>query len=131
MPLYEYQCDACGRRFELIRKFSDPPLDKCPHCGRVGPVHKLMSSPAIQFKGSGWYITDYAKKDSTTTGGSGESKRDTGTSDKEKSAGDKTEKGDKSDKVDKPDKPAKAEKSATTESSKSEAPAAASSKKET
>jgi putative FmdB family regulatory protein len=64
MPLYEYRCDACGRLFELIRKFSDPPLETCPHCG--GAVRKLFSSPAIQFKGSGFYITDYAKKDEST-----------------------------------------------------------------
>src|SRR3954469_12228435 len=63
MPLYEYECDACGNRFEKIQKFSDPLADTCPKCG--GPVHKLMSSPAIQFKGSGWYITDYPKKDSS------------------------------------------------------------------
>jgi len=63
MPLYEYQCDECGHTFEKIQKFSDPLEDTCPKCG--GPVRKLMSSPAIQFKGSGWYITDYAKKDST------------------------------------------------------------------
>ena len=63
MPLYEYECDSCGHRFEVIRKFSDAPLDQCPKCGST--VRKLMSSPAIQFKGSGWYITDYAKKDST------------------------------------------------------------------
>jgi putative FmdB family regulatory protein len=62
MPLYEYQCDACGHRFETIQKFSDPPLEQCPKCG--GPVHKLQSAPAFQFKGSGWYITDYARKDS-------------------------------------------------------------------
>jgi len=61
MPLYEYQCDSCGRRFELIRKFSDPPLTTCPTCGADG-VRKLISSPAFQFKGSGWYVTDYAKK---------------------------------------------------------------------
>lgn len=61
MPLYEYECDACGRRFEKIQKFSDPVADTCPHCGQ-GPVRKLLSSPAIQFKGSGWYITDYANK---------------------------------------------------------------------
>src|SRR5712691_5118626 len=67
MPLYEYQCDGkCGKRFEVIRKFSDPPLEKCPTCG--GPVHKLQSSPAIQFKGSGWYITDYARKDQKSGG---------------------------------------------------------------
>ena len=59
MPLYEYECDACGHRFEKIQKFSDPLEDTCPKCG--GSVHKLMSSPAIQFKGSGFYITDYPK----------------------------------------------------------------------
>ena len=61
MPLYEYQCEACKRRFEVIRKFSDPELQVCTLCGK-GPVQRLMSSPAIQFKGSGWYITDYSQK---------------------------------------------------------------------
>ena len=61
MPLYEYQCDACGHRFEKIQKFSDPLEDICPKC--AGHVHKLVSSPAIQFKGSGFYITDYPKGD--------------------------------------------------------------------
>ena len=61
MPLYEYECEACGKRFELIRKFSDPPLEICKECGK-GPIHKLLSSPAIQFKGSGFYINDYAQK---------------------------------------------------------------------
>ena len=61
MPLYEYDCEACGQRFEVIRKFSDPELERCARCGK-GPVRRLMSSPAIQFKGSGWYITDYAQK---------------------------------------------------------------------
>jgi putative FmdB family regulatory protein len=60
MPIYEYKCDACGTRFEQIQKFSDPPIDVCPNCGER-KVHKLLSSPAIQFKGSGWYITDYAR----------------------------------------------------------------------
>jgi putative FmdB family regulatory protein len=63
MPLYEYQCDACAHRFEVIQKFSDPPIDVCPKCG--GAVKKLLSSPAIQFKGTGWYITDYAKSGKT------------------------------------------------------------------
>ena len=62
MPLYEYQCESCSTRFERIQKFSDPPVETCPKC--AGPVKKLPSSPAIQFKGSGWYITDYAKKSS-------------------------------------------------------------------
>ncbi|MGE3402177.1 MAG: FmdB family zinc ribbon protein [Vicinamibacterales bacterium] len=64
MPLYEYQCEACGQRFEAIQKFSDAPLESCRKCGK-GPVAKLQSSPAFQFKGSGWYITDYAKKSSS------------------------------------------------------------------
>ena len=67
MPLYEYKCEACGNRFEKIVKFSDPPIETCPECG--GRVHKLLSSPAIQFKGSGWYITDYAKKASSDGAG--------------------------------------------------------------
>jgi putative FmdB family regulatory protein len=61
MPLYEYTCDACGKRFEVIRKFSDPELETCTQCGK-GPVHRQISSPAIQFKGTGWYITDYSSK---------------------------------------------------------------------
>lgn len=61
MPLYEYECDACGQRFELIQKFSDASPAACDKCGK-GPVRRLLSSPAIQFKGSGWYITDYAQK---------------------------------------------------------------------
>ena len=67
MPLYEYECEACQRRFERIQKFSDPQVDVCPNCGK-GPVRKLLSSPAIQFKGSGFYITDYAKKSSSEAG---------------------------------------------------------------
>ena len=71
MPLYEYQCESCAARFERIQKFSDPVADTCPKCG--GPVKKLVSSPAIQFKGSGWYITDYAKKSSGDGGAAGSS----------------------------------------------------------
>jgi putative FmdB family regulatory protein len=67
MPLYEYECEAeNGRRFEIIQKFSDEILTVCPTCG--GPVRKLISSPAIQFKGSGFYITDYARKSGTDAG---------------------------------------------------------------
>src|SRR5438034_11470374 len=101
MPLYEYQCDGkCGRRFEVIRKFSDPPLEKCPTCG--GPVHKLQSSPALQFKGSGFYITDYPKKDQ-------------GPSDKSESSGSDSKETSKETKpsTEQPDKPA--EKKATTD----------------
>jgi putative FmdB family regulatory protein len=61
MPLYEYRCESCDHRFEVIQRFSDDPIAVCPSCSK-GPVVKLLSSPAIQFKGSGWYITDYARK---------------------------------------------------------------------
>ena len=65
MPLYEYECEKCGHRFEKIQKFSDPPLDACPACG--GPVRKMQSAPAFQFKGTGWYATDYAKSGTSDT----------------------------------------------------------------
>ncbi|HXY52533.1 MAG TPA: FmdB family zinc ribbon protein [Terriglobales bacterium] len=60
MPIYEYQCKQCHHRFERIQKFSDPHVKKCPQCG--GPVEQVLSAPAVQFKGSGWYVTDYARK---------------------------------------------------------------------
>lgn len=70
MPLYEYECASCGT-FEVIQRFSDPPLTRCPKC--AGRVHKLLSAPAIQFKGTGWYITDYARKASGEGKKAGES----------------------------------------------------------
>jgi putative FmdB family regulatory protein len=75
MPVYEYQCESCGKVFEVIQKFSDEPLTVHDQCG--GTVHRLLSAPALQFKGSGWYITDYAKNTSapaTPNGKQGESK---------------------------------------------------------
>jgi putative FmdB family regulatory protein len=66
MPNYEYLCKNCGHRFEQIRKFSDKPLRKCPECG--GVIEQVISAPAVQFKGSGWYVTDYAKKDAASAG---------------------------------------------------------------
>lgn len=91
MPLYEYECDACGAKFELIQKFADPPAESCKMCGS-GPVRKLVSSPAFQFKGSGWYITDYARKGesegSKKDSAAKESSAEKSTSDK--SAADKT-----------------------------------------
>lgn len=81
MPIYEYQCRACGHRLETMQKISDPPLTTCPEC--EGELKKLISAPAFQFKGSGWYVTDYAGKkggagserssggDSAESGGSG------------------------------------------------------------
>jgi putative FmdB family regulatory protein len=103
MPLYEYQCEACGRRFELIRKFSDPPLAACPTCG--GAVRKLMSPPAFQFKGSGWYITDYARK--TSQSGGDDSKPDAAGN--ETTAAEKGEKSEKSKPTEKGDKKGKGE----------------------
>ena len=61
MPLYEYRCDRCGERTEVIQTLSERPLKICPHCGERA-LRKMLSAPAIQFKGSGWYVTDYAGK---------------------------------------------------------------------
>jgi putative FmdB family regulatory protein len=87
LPLYEYLCPKCGR-FELIRKFSDAAVTKCPTCG--SDVQKLLSAPAIQFKGTGWYITDYARKDGKS--GTGDSAK-AGKADGAKSEGGKSEGG--------------------------------------
>jgi putative FmdB family regulatory protein len=109
MPLYEYLCEACGQRFELIQKFTDPGPDACPKCGK-GPVERQQSSPAIQFKGSGWYITDYAKKDHVAA-----EKADSASGEKaakSESAG----KSEKSEKSEKSDSPAKSDKSASSPS---------------
>jgi putative FmdB family regulatory protein len=88
MPLYEYQCKKCHHRFERIQKFSDPHVKKCPDCG--GPVEQVISAPAVQFKGSGWYVTDYAKKTSGSTPSSGNGESGSGGD----SAGKKDEKKD-------------------------------------
>ena len=89
MPLYEYQCQGCEKRFEVIQKFSDDLLTVCEDCG--GDLKKLLSPPAIQFKGSGWYVTDYARK--------GKSDGDDGKKDEGKEDAKKTEaKSEKSEK---------------------------------
>jgi len=77
VPLYEYKCLKCGKRTEKIENVNGPHLKKCPHCG--GKVEQMLTAPAIQFKGSGWYVTDYAGKSSakeavTADSGSSESK---------------------------------------------------------
>ncbi len=72
MPLYEYECLSCGERFEALQKFSDSPLTECKFC--KGKVRKLLGTPALQFKGSGWYITDYAGKSPKPEGAQKEGK---------------------------------------------------------
>jgi putative FmdB family regulatory protein len=112
MPLYEYLCETCGHRFETIQKFSDPPLDRCPKCG--GALRKLQSAPAFQFKGSGWYVTDYARKDQGSSDGAS---KDAGTAADKGSKAATPEKGGNSEKPDKSEKGAK-----TTETSSSSSP---------
>jgi putative FmdB family regulatory protein len=89
LPLYEYRCLKCDRHTDKIEKMNGPHLKKCPHCG--GKVEPVITAPAIQFKGSGWYVNDYGKK---TAGGDS----------------DKSEKGDKSEKTEKSEKSEKSEK---------------------
>ena len=100
MPLYEYECARTGRRFETIQKFSDEPLTRCPDCEEYpecqGESRRLLSAPAIQFKGSGWYVTDYGKggqrpkKESEPKSDSKkESKSESKSSDPKSSSGDK------------------------------------------
>src|ERR1700704_813190 len=119
MPLYEYQCLNCGKKTEVIQRFEDAPLAACPSCG--GEVKKLISSPAFQFKGTGWYATDYAGKKG---GGPPESKsKSEGTGEGGGDKGEKSGKGDSSDhgesSAGKAEKVEKSEKSATTESKSS------------
>src|ERR1035438_2745319 len=88
MPLYEYQCSKCGEKFEVIQKFSDDPLKR--HKGCRGSVHRLVSSPALHFKGSGWYVNDYAKggaKSESTSDGKAESKGESKSDSKSESKG--------------------------------------------
>ena len=101
MPLYEYRCRKCGKRTEVIQTLSEKPLKICPHCGERA-LEKMFSAPAIQFKGSGWYVTDYAGK-------KGESK-ESGSEPAGKSDGSDAKKPEKSEKPEKTDKPKKAKK---------------------
>jgi putative FmdB family regulatory protein len=68
VPIYEYVCKKCHHKFEKIQKFSDPKIKKCPECG--GPVEQAIHAPAVQFKGTGWYVTDYARKGESKDSGS-------------------------------------------------------------
>jgi putative FmdB family regulatory protein len=84
MPIYEYLCESCGKKFEVLQKFSDEPLLTHPECG--GKVEKLISTSALQFKGSGWYVNDYAKGGISKPGETkAESKSDGGKSESGKS----------------------------------------------
>jgi len=128
MPLYEYECGACGHRFEIIQKFSDQPITECPNCR--GALRKLQSAPAFQLKGTGWYATDYPKSGQAPADKDSSGSSDSSSGEQVAAKGDKSEKTDKSDKSDKPDKADKsgqpekkterAEKSDKTKSVKSE-----------
>ena len=89
MPIYEYECTKCGHHFEVIQKVSDAPLKKCEKC--KGKAERLISSPAIQFKGTGWYVTDYAKKssgpDSSSTSSDSKSSESSSSTKKKEKAG--------------------------------------------
>jgi putative FmdB family regulatory protein len=104
MPLYEYECGACGHRFEIIQKFSDAPITECPTCR--GTLRKLQSAPAFQLKGTGWYATDYPKA------GQPPADKDSGGSTDSASGAQGAAKDDKSEKTERSDK---AEKTGTTE----------------
>jgi putative FmdB family regulatory protein len=104
MPLYEYECKKCHHRFEKIQTFSAKHVKKCPECG--GPIEQLISAPSVQFKGSGWYVTDYAKKSGAESSSSsnGDSSKDSGKdSDKSESKGEGKSKSEEKSKSD--DKP--------------------------
>jgi putative FmdB family regulatory protein len=104
LPLYEYKCEGCGETFEVIQKFADEPLTVHEKCG--GPVHRLLSAPAFQFKGSGWYVTDYAKGNT-----SGPPKHDGGkTESADKASSDTTTKAETKTEAKSESKPAGSEK---------------------
>ncbi len=124
MPIYEYKCEGCGEVFEVIQKFADEPVTVHEKCG--GHVHRLMSAPSFQFKGSGWYVTDYAKGGNSSPNkgepGKGESgKTESGKSESSKSEG-------KSDSSDKSDSSSKTDKATKTESKSESKPASSSDK---
>jgi putative FmdB family regulatory protein len=117
MPLYEYKCHGCGKKFEVIQKFADEPLTKHEECG--GDVERLISAPAFHFKGTGWYVTDYAK------GNSGAPKSDGGKADADARSGES--KSSESKPAESKSEPAKAD-SKPAESKPAPAPAATDSK---
>ena len=108
MPLYEYECKKCGHRFERIQKFSDAMVKKCPDCG--GKVEQMISAPAVQFKGSGWYVTDYAKRSGSSASSDSDGKSDSNKESAESGQSkDSKENKDTKDRKDGKDKKAKTE----------------------
>jgi putative FmdB family regulatory protein len=101
VPIYEYLCQKCGHKFEKIQKFSDRLIKKCPECG--GPVEQTITAPAVQFKGTGWYVTDYANKDGKDKAASSGAKESGSSSEK----ADAKEKGESKDSHSKESKEAK------------------------
>ena len=114
MPLYEYECKKCHHRFERIQKFSDPHVKKCPECG--GPIEQVISAPAVQFKGSGWYVTDYAKKSSAGSSSSS-SNGDSGSKKEGKSKSEESQKQESAEKAEKAESSKKSERSRKSEDS--------------
>jgi putative FmdB family regulatory protein len=115
MPIYEYDCQSCKKRTEAIQRVGERPLRICPHCG--GKLKKAFSAPAIQFKGSGWYVTDYA-------GARGEQKSKEAAADSKEGV----EKAEKAEKAEKTEKAEKAEKSDKSEKVKKDKPKSSKSK---
>ena len=115
MPLYEYQCKKCKHRFERIQKFSDRMVKKCPDCG--GPVEQMISAPAVQFKGSGWYVTDYASKKNTSESSSSEKAEKAENAEK----AEKSEKAEKAEKAERFDRTEKSDHSGDTDKKESKA----------
>jgi putative FmdB family regulatory protein len=117
MPLYEYECKKCHHRVEKIQSFSARHMKKCPDCG--GVLEQVISAPAVQFKGSGWYVTDYAKKSSAASSSNGDSSSKAESKADSDSKGDsKSESGSKSESSSKSDSGSKKEKPKTESSSK-------------
>jgi putative FmdB family regulatory protein len=122
MPIYEYVCTKCGRKTEIIQRMGDAPLAKCPDCG--AKVKKAFSAPAIQFKGSGWYVTDYGSGSTKASGKSEGGEESKGSSEKESGkseagAAEKAEKkAEKADKADRAEKAGRSEKAESSEKKK-------------
>ena len=104
MPLYEYKCDRCGKTFEVRQKFADEPLTVHEGCG--GEVERLISAPSLQFKGTGWYITDYGRNHNSPSGNGKSDSKDSKESKKESKSETKSEKKTESKSESRPSTPA-------------------------